>query len=146
MQILFAKQWDRLEKRIERERRLDKPLYTLSRVLWPYTESKLVFYVCILAVLDYLSTFSALELSGNSQVAEEGLVAKWALQSGGFPKLILTDLFSISILISLALGVKFLYVKNGLKGFGRAAFVSFLITYFVFIFGVVVNNVLVTFL
>jgi hypothetical protein len=96
--------------------------------------------------LDYLSTFAALELSGNSQVSEVGLLAKWALQTGGFPRLLLADSIAIGTLICMAIIIKSLITKLGFNGFGRAAFVFLLIPYFVYIWAVVVNNILVTFL
>lgn len=146
MNSFFNRLGDRLRERIARERKLDRPIGAFSRVLWPFPESKLVFYVCILAVLDYASTFTALELSGNNQISEIGLMAKWALQTGGFPKLLLVDAASIGILICLAIGARFLYSKLGFNGFGRAAFVFLLIPYFLFIWAAVVNNVLLAFL
>jgi len=146
MHAFFNGVKNRVRKSIERERALERPIEAFSRVLWPYPESKLVFYVSLLAVLDYVSTFTALELSVNSHVSEVGLLAKWALQTGGFPGLLLMDAAAIVILICLAFGVRSLYTKLGFNGFGRAAFVFLLIPYFVFIMGVVVNNVLLTFL
>ena len=135
----------RLDKDIERERRLDGPLGAISRKLWPYPESKLVFYVIIVAILDYTSTFAALELSGN-QIYEAGLLAKWALRIGGFPGLLLVDIASVGALICMAVGARHLYRRLNLNGFGRAAFVLPITPYFVITMGVVFNNVLVTLL
>lgn len=135
----------RLQKDIERERRLDSPLGAISRKLWPYPESKLLLYVIIVAILDYTSTFAALKLSGK-QVYEAGLVAKWALKMGGFPGLFLVDIVSVGTLICIAIGASMLYRRLNLKGFGRAAFVLPIIPYFVITLGVVFNNVLVTLL
>jgi hypothetical protein len=137
---------NRFRKNIERERNLDRPIHAFSRVLWPYPESKLVFYISILAVLDFVSTFAALELSGNNQVYESGFLAKWALQTGGFPVLFLVDVVSICSLICLAFSARALYMKSGFNGFGRAAFVLMLMPYFVVIMGVVTHNVLLSFL
>ena len=135
----------RFQKDVERERRLDGPLGAISRKLWPYPESKLVVYAIIVAILDYTSTFAALELSGN-QVYEAGLMAKWALKTGGFPGLFLVDVASVSALICMAAGARLLYRSLNLIGFGRAAFVLPIIPYFVITMGVVFNNVLVTLL
>lgn len=146
MQTFFKRARDRLRENIERERSLDRPLGTLSLVLWPYPELKLVLYISLLAFLDYLSTFNALELSGNSQVAEVGLMAKWALQTGGFSRLFLVDLAVICALLCFAINARSIYTRLGLRGFGRAAFVFVLVPYFVFIMGVVFNNVVVVFL
>jgi hypothetical protein len=131
---------------MERERRLDRPLDIISRILWPYPELKLVFYISLLAVLDYLSTFIALELSGNSQVSEVGLLANWALQTGGVLRLLIVDAIVICTLIFLAISARSIYMRLGLSGFGRAAFVFLLAPYFVFIMGVIINNVVVVFL
>lgn len=146
MHSFFVGVRNRVRKDIERERRLERPVEGFSRALWPYPESKLIFYVGLLAVLDYVSTFAALELSGNSQVSEVGLLAKWALQTGGFARLLLVDVVSTGTLICLAVGARYLYKKVGFNGFGRAAFVCVLIPYFVFIMAVVANNVLLTFM
>jgi len=146
MQAFFNKYRENFRKNQARERSFDRPLETISRKIWPYAELKLVFYICILAVLDFTSTFVALELSGNNQVSEVGVLAKWALQTGGFPKLLLVDAAVICGLISVAVLARFLYTRLGLKGFGRAAFAFLLVPYFVFIIGVVVNNVVVVFM
>ncbi|HEX9897436.1 MAG TPA: hypothetical protein VGA85_07270 [Dehalococcoidales bacterium] len=137
---------DKFRENIERERSLDRPLEAISRVLWPYPESKLIFYVSLLAVLDYLSTFIALELSGKGQLSEVGLLANWALETGGFPRLLFVDAAVIFSLICVAINAKSIYTRLGLRGFARAAFAFLLVPYFVFIMGAVVNNVLVAFL
>ncbi len=142
---LFYRMRVRFQKDVERERRLDSPLGAISRKLWPYPESKLLFYVIIVAILDYTSTFTALELSSN-QVYEAGLVAKWALKTGGFPGLFLVDIICIGTLICVAIGARHLYRRLSLNGFARAAFVLPIIPYFVITMGVVFNNVLVTLL
>jgi hypothetical protein len=146
MQTLFNGIRDRLRKNIERQRSLDRPLDTLSLMLWPYPELKLVFYVSLLAVLDYLSTFNALELSGKNRVAEVGMVAKWALGTGGFSRLFFVDLAAVCTLFCLAISAESAYKRLGLRGFGRAAFVFLLVPYFIFMMGVVLNNALVVFL
>lgn len=135
----------RFQKGIEKERNLERPIESFSRVLWPYAESKLVLYVGLLAILDYLSTFAVLELSNNSRVSEAGLLAKWALQSGGFFGLLIMDLVCVSIIIGLAIGVRAFYKRLGFNGFGRAAFIFLLVPYFVLIMAVVVNNTILTF-
>jgi len=146
MHIFFDGLRNRLRNHFEQERSLERPIEAFSRALWPYPESKLVFYISILAVLDFVSTFTALELSGNGQVAEVGLLAKWALQTGGFPGLLLMDVVSIGMLTCMATGAKSLYTRLGFVGFGRAAFVFLLFPYFVFVIAVIINNVLLTFL
>jgi hypothetical protein len=66
----------------------------------------LVLFVSLLAILDFSSTYAALRLSGNAQVVEAGLIAKWALGFNGFPGLFAVDIFSIAVLIFLAKGVQ----------------------------------------
>jgi len=102
----------RVRRSVERERTLERPLEAFSRLLWPWHDSKLMLFVCLLAVLDYVSTYAALELSGSNQVYEAGLLARWALQTGGFPKLLLVDTASIGMLIFLAVCAQFLYTTT----------------------------------
>ena len=135
-----------MRRRVERERTLEQPLEAFSRLLWPWHESKLVLFVSLLAVLDYVSTYTAINLSGANHVYEAGLLARWALQTGGFPKLLLVDTASIGVLIFLAVSVRFLYTRLGFRGFGRTAFVFLLIPYSIIIMAVVINNILLTFL
>ena len=140
---MFINLRDRPRRGIERERKLERPIEAFSRVLWPYQEYQLVLYVCLMAALDYASTFAFLELSSNSHVSEVGLLAKWALQTGGFPTLLLVDLAYVGGLICLAIGVRHLYSKLGFSGFGRAAFVFLLIPYFIFTLAAIVNNIII---
>jgi hypothetical protein len=145
MQNIFDSMKERARKSVETERKLEGPFEKASRFLWPWAESKLILFVCILAAMDYVSTFAALELSGNDQVVEAGLLAKWALDTGGFPFLFLVDAISIGVFILLATGIRALYRKWGHPGFGRTGFVFMLIPYAVIIMGIVINNVLLTF-
>jgi hypothetical protein len=137
---------ENLKRSAERERKLERPMEAVSRVLWPWPESKLIFYVCLAALMDFSSTFALLTFSRNGQVAEAGLIAKWALQTGGFPRLFLIDAAMIGALILLALGLRTLYNRLGFRGFGRTALVFLLIPYFVIIMAVVYNNILLSFL
>jgi hypothetical protein len=146
MHAFFDGVKNRVRKSIDRERSLERPAEALSRALWPYPESRLIFYVVLLAVLDYVSTFAALELSGNRHISEAGLLAKWALHSGGFAGLLLVDIVSIGTIICVAIGIRSLYRKLGFNGFGRAAYVFALIPYFISMMAVVPNNVLLTFI
>ena len=146
MYKIFESTKDRVRKNVERERKLERPLEKVSMLLWPWNESRLVLFVSLLAVLDYVSTFAALELSGNNQVYESGLLANWALETGGFFKLFMVDAASIGALILLAIGVRSLYNRWGFPGFGRTGFVFLLIPYAVIIMVVVINNILLTFL
>jgi len=146
MSSLTEKLAGRFRQSLERERHLESKVESFSMKLWPYPVYKLVVYISILALLDYTSTFTAIELSGNHQISEVGLVAKWALDRGGFGELLIVDIICIGSLISLAFGVRFFYERLGFKGFGRAALVSLLCPYLVVIMGVVLNNVLLTFI
>ncbi len=146
MSSLTEKLAARFKQGIERERHLESKVESFSMKLWPYPVYKLVVYISILALLDYSSTFSALELSGNHQISEVGVVDRWALERGGFRELFIVDIICIGTLISLAFGVRFFYEQLGFKGFGRAAMVLLLCPYLVVIMGVVLNNVLLTFI
>ena len=146
MHIFFENAKNRLKTNIERQRNLEPHILTISQALWPYTELKLVFYIGVLAVLDFTSTFVALELSGSKQIYEAGFLAKWALQIGGFPGLLIVDATSVGALICLAFMAKAFYLKLGLKGFGRAAFILMLMPYFLIIWGIITNNILLAFL
>jgi hypothetical protein len=136
----------RLSKSFERERHLERPVEKLSRVLWPWPESKLIMFVSLLAFLDFASTYAFLRLSGNQRVFEAGPLASWALQTGGFLKLFLIDGASMGLLILLALSTRLLYNRLGFPGFGRAAFVIVLAPYAIIIIAVVMNNILLTFI
>jgi len=137
---------NRLRRSIEIERTLERPFEKLSRILWPWSESKLVLFISLMAILDYISTYTALELSRNNQVAEVGLVAKWALQTGGSSELFFVEMTAMVVLILLAMGARLLYTRLGFPGFGRTAFVFLLIPYALIIIAVVFNNILVAFL
>jgi hypothetical protein len=143
----ISESWkDNAKKSREIERKLERPFEKFSRFLWPWAESKLILFVSLLAVLDYVSTFAALELSGNNQISEAGLLAKWALETGGFLKLFLVDAGAIGTILFLAIGVRALYRKWGFPGFGRTGFVFLLIPYAVIIMGIVINNIILTFI
>ena len=137
---------DKFKQNIERERRIEGKIESFSLKLWPYPIYKLVVYISVLALLDFTSTFTALELSGNNHISEVGVVARWALERGGFRGLFIVDVLCIGTLIFLAFGVRFFYERLGFKGFGRAALVSLLCPYLVVIMGVILNNVLLTFI
>jgi hypothetical protein len=137
---------NRFRKNIERERALDPRFEAFSRVLWPWAESKLVLFVTSMAILDSISTYTALNLSINNQVSEVGFIASWALKAGGFPYLFLAEMTIIATLLLLAMVARSLYARFGFPGFGRAAFVFMLVPYTIIIMAVVFNNILVTFL
>ena len=136
---------DNLRKSLERERKLDRPLEAISRRLWPWPESKLVTYVGLAALMDFLSTYAFLTFGRHGHVAEAGLLARWALHTGGFLGLFLVDAICIGILILLAVGLRSLYSRLGFNGYGRTAMVFLLTPYFVIIMAVVYNNILLSF-
>lgn len=131
----------RLRSNFEREHALELPFEAFSRKLWPWSETKLLLLVGILAVLDYVSTYSFLTYGRIPQVAEGNHFAAWALKTGGFPKLFLMDLISVGTLILLAVVARHLYSRLGFRGLGRIAFVLLLVPYFVVIMAVVYNNI-----
>ena len=100
----------------------------------------------ILIILDYVSTYAFLELSGNKYLFEGGSLARWALREGGFSKLFWTDMASVSTLVLLAIIARLLYSKRGFQGFGRAAFVLALVPYVVITMATIYNNIVLTFL
>ena len=73
---------------IERDKKLEKPIERISMLIWPWRESKLVFFVSLLALLDYISTYIAIKFNIGHQVYEAGLIAKWALDTGGVREIV----------------------------------------------------------
>lgn len=122
----------------------DRNFGSFSKFLWPWHESRLMVLVITGAILDYLSTYVAFRF-GNNNVSEIGLIANWGLQTGGFVKLLLLDAGLLAVLLSLAAGVRFLYTRLGLPGYGRFGFIIVLIPYAALILAVVFNNVYVSF-
>ena len=141
----FSDMKTRRERYREIERGLERPILSFALALWPFSEPKLILFVSAAAFLDYASTFTFLSVNSSKHVVEGGPLASWALDKGGFAALLLTDALSVAILISLALGVRFLFRKLGFAGFGRAAFTFVLIPYAVIILAVIFNNILLSF-
>jgi hypothetical protein len=146
MQDIFKKMKGAFAKNINRERAFDPFIGRLSRFLWPWRESRLLILAYFLALLDYVSTYAALELSGNKYVYEGGKLASWALQKGGFAGLFLFDVVALTALFIIAVSIRSLYSKFNFNGFGRAGFVVVLVPYVVITMAVVFNNVLLTFI
>jgi len=136
----------RVNKAVERDRRAEGRVEAVSRVLWPWRESRLVVLVGLLALLDYATTCVALELSGKDYIEEGGMLAGWALRVGGLGWLFLVNMGAVIALLIVATTARFLCFKIGFGGFGRAAFVVLLLPYAVVAFAAVVNNLLLTFL
>ena len=131
---------------LERDRRAEGRVEAVSRLLWPWRESRLVVLVGLLALLDYATTCAGLELSGKGHIEEGGMLAGWALRVGGLGWLFLVDMGAVIALSIVALTARFLYFKFGFRGFGRAAFVVLLVPYAVVAVAAVVNNLVLTFL
>lgn len=131
---------------IRRDRGLERHAVVVSRWLWPWRESKLIILVGCLAVLDYISTYAFLTLSPNNNVYESGLIASWALQKDGFRGLLLADILAVITVFAVAISARFIYVKSGFAGFGRAAFVVMLTPYVIVTMAVIYNNIVLTFL
>jgi hypothetical protein len=137
---------ERLRRSLERDRSLERHFEALSHRLWPWRLSLLVWVVVLLAVLDHASTYALLELSGNRQVYESGLLARWALRLGGFEVLLIVDIAAAGVLSFTAVLVRHLYSRYGFAGFGRAAFVLLLVPYAVIAMAAIYNNLLLTLL
>jgi hypothetical protein len=138
---LYQKMNDSFRKNVERERALERPLEVFSQKLWPWPIAKLIKLVFILAALDYVSTYTFLTVSNNPNLVEGGRLAGWALQTGGFFKLLLVDAAAVGGLVILAVGLRAWLSRLGYQGFGRTALVFMLVPYLVVILAVVFNNV-----
>ena len=136
---------DRVNKAVARDRRAEKYVDALSRAIWRWRERWLIVLVGIMAILDYVTTYAALELSVNDGIQEGGMLAGWALNVGGMGWLFLIDMGVVIALSLVAIAMRFLYLKLGFKGFGRACFVFLLMPYAAVAFVAVVNNLAVTF-
>ena len=137
---------NRFRRDIERERILEPRFEAFSRLLWPWSELKLVLFITTMAICDSISTFTALKLSANNHVTEVGLIASRALKAGGYPYLFLEQIIIIAALLLLAQGARLLYTRWGFPGFGRTAFIFLLIPYTTVISAFVINNIFVTFM
>jgi hypothetical protein len=124
------------------DRSFDRPVGKISRFLWPLREEWLLLVVGTLFLLDYISTYLALQHVG---ISEEGPLAAWALDVGGFAFLLLIDFVAAVVFALLALLARFLYRRAGLPGYARAAFVILLVPYIVRTAVVVINNFILGF-
>ena len=137
---------DMVKRSIRRDRAFEPRIEAMSRRLWPWREPWLAGFVGLLILLDYVSTYAALELSGNKYLYEGGAMASWALRIGGFPMLFWVDVGAAGVLLLLAAMIRFACYRFGFKGFGRAAFVVLLVPYVVVTMGIIFNNIVMTFL
>ncbi len=143
-----ALQWVKriIRKSLARDRAHEPRMAALSKYLWPWRESRLLLLIGLLSVLDYVSTYAVLALSGKNNVYEHGPLASWALQRGGFTGLFLIDLGAVSTLVLTAILVQRFLSRFGFDGFGRMGFVLVLVPYVVIAMAAVYNNIVLTFL
>ncbi|MFC1978958.1 hypothetical protein ACFLVP_03120 [Chloroflexota bacterium] len=135
-----------IRKSIARDRALEKQFEEASKSLWPWREAKLIWLVSVLVMLDFISTYTFLELSGNPRLTEKGSLASWALETGDFLFLLLIDFLAVGILIGLAIAFRKAFTRQGFAGYARASFVFLLLPYSVVTFAIVFNNIVLTFI
>ena len=136
-----------VRRSLERDRRSEPYVERASRWLWPWRESRLLIIVALFAVLDFASTYAALEMSRyGSLIYESGALAGWALGVGGFEGLFLFDVVAVTTLLMVAITVRFLFFQFRLKGFARATFVILLVPYIIATGFAITNNVLLALL
>jgi hypothetical protein len=109
-------------------------------------ETKLIWLVSVLFMLDFISTYAFLELSGNPLLYEGGPLASWSLNAGGFMFLLLVDGLAVVALIGLALATRYGFRRKGFDGYARASFVFALLPYSVVTFAIIFNNIVLTFI
>jgi hypothetical protein len=136
----------RLRKAKERDRRSERYFEAASRFLWRWSLPWLVAFAGFVALLDYGSTYAVLELSGKRYLNEGGPLASWALEKGGFAGLSLADLAAVTAISIAAVVVRFIFLRFGFPGFGRAASVFLLVPYVVMALVAVVNNMVLAYL
>jgi hypothetical protein len=132
----------RMEAAGERSRRIDRGFDInagkISRAIWPINETWLFAVAGLIMLLDFSSTWFA--LSRNTNIGEVGLLAGWALETGGYPLLFLVDLVSIGLIGLLASAARYLFRRSGYQGYGRAAFIFIFVPYIIWTSLVVINN------
>jgi len=133
----------RVQVAVERDRRVEGGVETVSRVLWPWRERLLPALAGLLALLDYGTTYAVLELSGKDHLEEGGLLAGWVIREGGMGWLFLADVGVVLALSLMAVLARLSCLKFGFRGYGRAVFVVLLVPYAVVAVAAVINNILV---
>jgi len=133
---------DVIYKTRELDRGLGKYVERISRFIWPWREYRLLVVAGCLCLLDFVTTYILLGMTGRNDVYESGLIASRALATGGFPFLLAVDIIAMVVLSLLAFVARLFYVKRGLEDYGRAAFVFILIPYIVVTAVVIVNTVI----
>ena len=112
----------------QRDTPKDWPIAAFSRRLWPWRERWLLALVAAVALLDCLTTYAALEMSGKEGIREIGVLGSWALK-GGFAGLLLADACALTALSLAAAAARILCRRRGLNHLGRAAFVVLMLPY-----------------
>jgi hypothetical protein len=135
-----------VRKSIVRDKALQQRFDSASRTLWPWRETKLAWLASVLFMLDFISTYAFLELSGNPLLYEGGPLAGWSLNTGGFLLLLLVDGLAVGVLIGLAFATRYAFSRRGFDGYGRASFVFLLLPYSVVTFAIIFNNIVLTFI
>jgi len=135
----------RVRKAVERDRRAESRVESISRALWRWRERRLAVLVGLLSLLDYTTTVMGLELSGRFNVYEGSMLAGWALRVGGLGWLFLADVSAVVVLVLAAAATRSLFRRFGFDGFARAAFVALLAPYAMVAAAAVVNNLIMTF-
>jgi len=126
-----------MEKYKAIDRGFDRPVGRISRFIWPPREEWLLLVVGALFLLDFGSTYLALQ---HAEISEDGPLAAWALETGGFGLLFFIDIVAAVVFAGIAMLARLIYRKQGLLGYGRAAFVFLLMPYIIRTAVVVVNN------
>ena len=144
MQRIMEQARDQIRKSVVRDRRREPLIERISRYLWPWREAWLAGLVVLLALTDYLSTYTLLELSNKPYAYERGPLAHWALQTGGFKGLFMMDILEVSVLFLLAVSARFAYSRFGFHGYARAAYVVVLTPFAVASIFATLNNLVRT--
>lgn len=135
----------RQSENTKESRNLEIRIGNLSENIWPWPESRLFLLVGVLGTLDYISTYCFLQINGD-KTCETGLLASWALATGGFLLLFIIDLVSILFLITIAIIIKRVCQNSRFFGLSRTASILLLIPYATVTALAVCNNFVITFL
>lgn len=135
---------ERIYRSVLRDLRRESTVERLSRRVWPWREAWLARSVAILSALDFLSTYTLLELTNKRYVYESGPMARSALETGGFQALLVADVLAVGILWLLAAGARIAYSRFGYHGYARAAYVAMLLPYVAVASFATVNNLVLT--
>ena len=144
MDSLIHRAKERIRQSVPRDRRREPVVERLSRCLWPWREAWLARCVVLVAALDFLSTYALLGRFHRPYLFERGPLGHWALQTGGFKALLITEILAVGILWLLAAGARIAYSRFGYHGYARAAYVAMLLPYLAVASLAVINNLVRT--